>query len=154
MKAITRFKSGMAWLFLDTHAPGEARFAIMENGKLPRVTSIEGRAAGLLPKLAKAVTSKDLKKVEGICVVAGPGSFSSVRSGVLDANMIARLLKIPLVGVTVDEASDLPVLSCQLSVISDQSGSKPKPENWPLKTTQYVAPIYDKEPNITLPKHA
>ena len=81
----------MAWLFLDTHAPGEARFAILEDGKLPQITSIQGRAVGLLPKLAKTMGNKGLKKIEGVCVVAGPGSFSSVRAGVLDANMIARI---------------------------------------------------------------
>jgi tRNA A37 threonylcarbamoyladenosine modification protein TsaB len=142
----------MAWLFLDTHAPGEARFAILEDAKLPQVTSIQGRTVGLLPKLAKTMGSKGLKKIEGVCVVAGPGSFSSVRAGVLDANMIARLLDIPLIGITVDEAHDLPVLSAQLSVVSGQRNAKLKPENWPLKPAQYVAPIYDKEPNITIPK--
>lgn len=144
----------MSWLFLDTHKPGEARFAVLEEGKLPQVNVIEGRTVGLLPKLAKTMGSKGLNKVDGICVVAGPGSFSSVRAGVLDANMMARLLNIPLVGITVDEAHDLPVLSCQLSVVSDQKRSKLKPENWPLKTTLYVAPIYDKEPNITIPKQS
>ena len=131
----------MAWLFLDTHAPGEARFAILEDGKLPQITSIQGRTVGLLPKLAKTMGSKGLKKIEGVCVVAGPGSFSSVRAGVLDANMIARLLDIPLIGVTVDEAHDLPVLSHQLTA-----------GIWKQKASSYVAPIYDKEPNITIPK--
>jgi tRNA A37 threonylcarbamoyladenosine modification protein TsaB len=131
----------MAWLFLDTHAPGEARFAILEDGKLPQVTTIQGRTVGLLPKLAKTMGSKGLKKIEGVCVVAGPGSFSSVRAGVLDANMIARLLNLPLIGITVDEAHDLPVLSHQLTA-----------GIWKHKASSYVAPIYDKEPNITIPK--
>ncbi|QQR61251.1 hypothetical protein IPH19_02195 [Candidatus Uhrbacteria bacterium] len=131
----------MAWLFLDTHAPGEARFAILEDGKLPQITSIQGRTVGLLPKLAKTMGNKGLKKIEGVCVVAGPGSFSSVRAGVLDANMIARLLDIPLIGITVDEAHDLPVLSHQLTA-----------GIWKQKASSYVAPIYDKEPNITIPK--
>lgn len=131
----------MAWLFLDTHAPGEARFAILEDGKLPQITAIQGRTVGLLPKLAKTMGSKGLKKIEGICVVAGPGSFSSVRAGVLDANMMARLLDIPLVGITVDEVHDLPVLSHQLTAGILKG-----------KAASYIAPIYDKEPNITIPK--
>ena len=133
----------MAWLFLDTHAPGEARFAILEDDVLPRITSIQGRTVGLLPTLAKTMGNKGLKNIEGVCVVAGPGSFSSVRAGVLDANMIARLLRIPLVGVTVDEARDLPILSHKLLSMHES-----------LLTSDYVAPIYDKEPNITLPKLA
>ncbi|MCE9586393.1 hypothetical protein K8R04_03685 [Candidatus Uhrbacteria bacterium] len=131
----------MAWLFLDTHAPGQARFAILEEGSLPKITSIEGRTVGLLPKLSKVLGNKGLKKLQGVCVVAGPGSFSSVRAGVLDANMIARLLKIPLVGVTVDEVADLPVLSHKLFATHHS-----------IKMAEYVAPIYDKEPNITMPK--
>lgn len=133
----------MAWLFLDTHKPGEARFAWLEKEKLPLVTLIEGRANNLLPKLAKSVGAKGLKRIEGVCVVAGPGSFSSVRAGVLDANLIARLQKVPLVGVTVDEAQDLPVLSHKLFATHHS-----------LKLAAYVAPIYDKEPNITVPKPA
>jgi len=131
----------MAWLFLDTHAPGQAHFAILEEASLPKITSVEGRTVGLLPKLSKVLGTKGLKKLEGVCVVAGPGSFSSVRAGVLDANMIARLLKIPLVGVTVDEAADLPILSHKLFAMHHS-----------IKLADYVAPIYDKEPNITIPK--
>lgn len=75
-------------------------------------------------------------------MVAGPGSFSAVRAGVLQANLIARLLKLPLVGVTVDEAGDLEALHRELR--------DPR-----LKlAVPYVAPIYDKEPNITTPKPA
>lgn len=133
----------MAWLFLDTHAPGEAYFAILEEGKLPRVIKVEGRTTGLLPKLAKILGTKGINTIKGVCVVAGPGSFSSVRSGVLDANMIARLLDVPLVGVTVEESHDLPVFSHKLLST-----------HYSLLTSHYIAPIYDKEPNITLPKLA
>lgn len=133
----------MAWLFLDTHKPGEARFAWFEKDKLPAITHIEGRTNNVLPKLAKSVGSKGLKRIEGVCVVSGPGSFSSVRAGVLEANLIARLLHVPLVGITADEAHDLPILSHKLFATHHS-----------LKLAPYVAPIYDKEPNITIPKSA
>jgi hypothetical protein len=133
----------MAWLFLDTHKPGEARFAWFEKDKLPAITHIEGRTNNVLPKLAKSVGPKGLKRIEGVCVVAGPGSFSSVRAGVLEANLIARLLHVPLVGITVEEARDLPILSHKLFATHHS-----------LKLAAYVAPIYDKEPNITIPKSA
>jgi hypothetical protein len=135
----------MAWLFLDTHKPGEARFAWFEKDKLPAMTHIEGRTNNVLPKLAKSVGSKGLKRIEGVCVVAGPGSFSSVRAGVLEANLIARLLHVPLVGITVDEAHDLPILSHRLLHPTGLQA---------YKASHYVAPIYDKEPNITIPKSA
>lgn len=133
----------MSWLFLDTHAPGKTRFALFMNKRVPQVTHVEGHVTGLLPLLEKTLGKKGLKQLEGLCVVAGPGSFSSVRAGVLDANLISRLLNIPLIGVTVDEAHDLPVLSHKI-LAADHT--------W--RAVEYVAPIYDKEPNITLPKSA
>lgn len=132
----------MTWLFLDTHAPGKSRFALFEHKHVPQITNIEGHVTGLLPQLAKTLGKKGIKKIEGVCVVAGPGSFSSVRAGVLEANLIARVLKKPLIGVTVDEAHDLPVLSHRL--LASEADHR---------ATEYVAPIYDKEPNITLPKN-
>lgn len=128
----------MSWLFIDTHAPGEARFAFLEAGKEPVVTYVPGRTVNVLPLLSKKLAKQ---KLQGICVVAGPGSFSSVRAGVLEANLMSRLLKLPLVGITVDEAADLDALSSKLF-------SKASP---PVRS-DYVAPIYDKEPNITIPK--
>lgn len=70
-------------------------------------------------------------------MVAGPGTFSSVRTGVLQANLLARLLRVPLVGVLAEEARDLPKLSERL-----WSGN--------LAAATYVAPLYDAEPNITV----
>ncbi len=133
----------MAWLFLDTHEPGKARFALLGEDQLPTVTEVEGRATALLPRLAKALGSKGIRGIDGVCVVAGPGSFSSVRAGVLQANLIARLQHKPLVGVTVDESRDLPVLSHKLHA-----------SHHSVNRSEYVAPMYDKEPNITLPKNA
>lgn len=116
----------MAWLFIDTHEAGRVRLAWTENGNILKQTEKEGRASVLLPLIAK-----DMKrfKIEGVGVVAGPGSFSAVRGGVLDANMIARLLNVPLLSFEVGEAFD--------------------PTRAPV---EYVAPVYDKEPNITIPK--
>lgn len=85
--------------------------------------------------------AKDLEKMKlnGVCVVAGPGSFSAVRGGVLDANLIARLKGIPLVPVPSSDWQDLEGLAARI-----QSGE--------ISTAEYVAPIYDQEPNITIPK--
>lgn len=115
----------MAWLFIDTHEAGRVHAAWIENGRVLKEMKREGKAALLLPLIAK-----DMKrfKIEGVGVVAGPGSFSAVRGGVLDANMIARLLNVPLLPFRVGETFD--------------------PTRAPVK---YVAPIYDKEPNITIP---
>jgi len=83
------------------------------------------------------ITHHATRDILGICVVAGPGSFSSVRSGVLDANLLARLWRVPLVGVTVEDAQDLPALARRLAAEHSRGAA-------------YVAPIYDAEPNITV----
>lgn len=109
------------------------------NGARPRIKTITGSAGRLLNELAKQ--RKAFEAADGVCVVSGPGSFSSVRTGVLYANLLSRLLRIPLVGVTVDEASDLDALARQLLAT-----------RYSKFETRYVAPIYDAEPNITVPR--
>jgi len=80
---------------------------------------------------------RELGRVEGICVVEGPGAFSSVRGGVLSANVLARLLKKPLVGIHVVESEDLQALSRNL-----EAGRH--------SPTSRVLPTYTSEPNITV----
>jgi len=60
-----------------------------------------------------------------------------VRVGVLYANLLARFLKKPLVGVSVQQAVSLSTLSRDLA-----HGVHP--------TVSYAAPVYDAEPNITI----
>ncbi len=127
----------MAWLFVDTHAQGRFRYAWLEAGKVLKHVEKEERAAGLLPLVAKDLTRF---KITGVCVVKGPGSFSAVRSGVLDANLIARLLHVPLVPMSVVQGADLETVAQSLLTAAT--------------TVEYVAPEYDAEPNITIPKPA
>ncbi len=125
----------MSWLLIDTHAPGILRVGWL--GPKPSVKIYEGRSHQLLEKLGSLNALK--QKTTGVCVVKGPGSFSAVRIGVLVANLLARVLRVPLVGVSVEEASDDLSLAHELETKSHQ------PSNM-------VAPLYDAEPNITLPR--
>lgn len=127
----------MPFLFIDTATAGTCRFGVLiEGGK--GIVSVKARSGSLLPLLASRIGLVKLKKVDAICVVAGPGSFSSVRAGVLIANLIARLIGKPLLGVTVAEASDLKALFLKLS-------------KQDILWQDTVVPIYDSEPNITIP---
>ncbi|MFA6429552.1 MAG: hypothetical protein WCV84_03585 [Patescibacteria group bacterium] len=128
----------MAWLFLDTHATGIVRFGFLEGGAVA-VTTEALRAPALLPQVALALRDRPLP--EGVCVVKGPGTFSSVRSGVLDANLLARWWGVPLVGVDSAEATEerLPALSSLLQTQGKEMAQS------------YIAPVYDAEPNITRP---
>ncbi len=125
------------WVFIDTHLPRQSRLGWLRGDGRTRVRTYQGRPLLLLKQLFK--DRGRLEASAGICVVAGPGSFSSIRIGVLYANLLARLLGKPLRGIRVNEAIDL-ALVYEGCVESAYAGAT------------YVAPIYDAEPNITLPK--
>lgn len=102
------------------------------------VKTYAGRPAGLLRRLFGWERAR-LSAAVGICVVAGPGSFSAIRIGVLYANVLARLLRLPLVGVEYEATHDMVALIKGL-------------EEKTLSCSAYVTPLYDAEPNITLPR--
>jgi tRNA A37 threonylcarbamoyladenosine modification protein TsaB len=129
----------MAWLFIDTHASegfSVGTFDPADDALLVR--TYEGKSHALLPRVMETVSGT---VPDGICVVAGPGSFSAVRIGVLEANILARWWKKPLVGITVAERS-----AWLETVARLRTGS--------ITPMEYVAPIYDAEPNITLARPA
>lgn len=127
----------MDWLFIDTHARGTCHLGWLGSGVVD-VRDFEGQTGDLLVYLAKW-WPKWRQKIKGVCVVAGPGSFSAVRGGVLLANMLSRLTNLPLVGVKVAQADDL------ASLARDLTAGK-------LSAVNYVAPEYDAAPNITQAK--
>lgn len=123
------------WLFIDTSVAGLCRVGILSE-KTRTVREVKARSGALLPEIAK-IGMKKLKTAKGICVVHGPGSFSSVRAGVLIANLLARLVGVPLIGITVKDAEDLDRVFDGLS-----RGTFP--------SQSFVEPTYDSEPNITV----
>jgi hypothetical protein len=127
-----------AWLFIDTSVAGVCRVGVLD-GLRVHVREVTGRSGVLLPAIA--TFGRSLSALRGVCVVSGPGSFSSVRAGVLIANLFARVRRLPLVGVTVREADDL-------SRLSERLGAGD------LSPVSFVEPVYDAEPNITLPRSA
>ncbi len=129
----------MAWMFIDTHERQTFRYGWLDVGASSRLSprAHVGRAQHVIRLIAR--DRHLLSHASGIVVVAGPGSFSSIRMGVLTANLLARLLHKPLVGISVEEAGDLPKLARRLSKKS-------------FPTASYVAPVYDAEPNITSPR--
>lgn len=125
----------MSWLFIDTHEMGRVRVGwLSATGN--KIEEIEGRSLVALPLIEKVV-GKKRASLKGICVVEGPGSFSAVRTGVLDANLLARVWQLPLVAVDVDASRDVETLAWRLD-----AGE--------FKSSAYVAPVYDAEPNITV----
>lgn len=126
------------WIFIDSAQAGEFRVGTLSDERV-RVATVRARSHRILPEIVKRVGLSAIPSTEGVCVVAGPGSFTAVRTGVLIANLLSRLFRKPLVGITVEDASDLSRLRGQLSTADYPRSS-------------YVAPVYSSEPNITLPK--
>lgn len=77
-----------------------------------------------------------------ITVVTGPGSFSSLRVGVVVANTLAWLLKIPIISLRVGETDNDQQLYNLVTNKLKKAG----------KRFKQIRPFYNKEPNITWPK--
>lgn len=126
----------MSWLFIDTSRPDRFRFGALASAG-SKITTVHGRSNRLLPALSRQFSFSALRSLRGICVVHGPGAFSSVRGGVLAANLLARLLKKPLAGVRAGDAEPFEALATRL-------------ESGRLAPSSYVMPTYVSEPNITV----
>ena len=85
--------------------------------------------------------SDGLKKVTGVIVNAGPGSFTGLRIGLSVANTIAYTNDIPIVGIQ-DETDVEKVLQKGLSVLESRS----------VSFGGAILPHYGSEPHITQPK--
>jgi tRNA threonylcarbamoyladenosine biosynthesis protein TsaB len=107
-----------------------------DNFWLKRVAS--GRQSeSLLTSIDKLLNShkKKLKQIKTIGVVSGPGTFTSIRIGVVLANTLAYATGIPLVGIKKDEFKTVKELVQK--IISNK------------KFHKLVLPLYDREPNIS-----
>lgn len=132
------FTTAFMHLFIDTSARGRIRLAAIPDDSRRPVEERAIEPSRDLVACAQGFFEPHLRRARGIIVVAGPGSFSSIRSGVLLANLMSRLLKVPLYQVAKGaEEVDLNELREQIA-----RGS--------LRPVSYVAPVYDAEPNITI----
>ena len=83
-----------------------------------------------------------MKNLQGIATIIGPGPFTALRIGVIIANTMAYILKIPAVGIKLDEFKN----TKELIELSYKKLIKVKPN-------EILLPFYDKEPNITFKKN-
>ncbi len=129
----------MSFIYIDTRERGFANLGYL-NDKNFLCQRLSVPLGGLVAVLKKYLSRFDLAKAQGIIVVSGPGPFSSIRNGVLVANLLSRILRKPLYAV-----SGLGDINVQNIFTDIKSGH--------LKPIKYVEPIYDAEPNITMSKH-
>lgn len=123
----------MTYLFIEALGPIEFRVGLL-GPKGAKLRSVAKRSHAILGETMAAVRKA---RPDGVCVVVGPGSFTAVRTGVLVANVYARLARLPLYGIDAAQAQDLAGLYADLV-----AGAVPP--------SGYVAPVYSAEPNITL----
>lgn len=127
----------MAWLFIDTRQKDRSQIAwLPAEGDIVK-RDVRGRAKAVLSAIGKDWDS-EAPKLKGVIVASGPGSFSSIRTGVLYANLFSRFLGLPMYEVVGTDAMNL-------EEIRDLAKTGAMPNK------QYIEPRYDREPNITTP---
>lgn len=123
----------MNYLFIEAIDPISFRVGILGIRKHD-VRVVEKRSHAILGEVMKLSAKK---KIDGVCVVSGPGSFTTVRTGVLIANIFSRFKHIPLYSIDATRATDLVETYAAI-----RAGT--------IGMSAYVAPRYSSEPNITL----
>ncbi len=127
-------------LFLDSHT-ADGFFLASFDGKKWRVKIFVGKykqSEQLLPAIQKFI---DLKKLCGVAVVSGPGSFSGLRLGIMVANTLGWAKNIPVVGLELKEGETW-----------ESWCDRARKKLLKTKSGRLVAPAYGREPNITVKK--
>ncbi|MBP9863947.1 hypothetical protein KBC54_00665 [Patescibacteria group bacterium] len=126
----------MAWLFIDASEPRLFRVGSF-NTRSVKVHETAGRSHGVLIEAMRWLKKIGPESLDGVCVVSGPGSFTSIRTGVIVGTLIAKLRRVSLISVSCEQATDLERLRTACL-----SGA--------YAPVQYALPEYDTEPNITI----
>ena len=138
-------------LYINTVERGKIEFALInssDRAELDQVFLLRRRvgimqsekALFLLDSFSKKNKIK-LSNIKKIIVNRGPGSFTSVRLGIVLANTLAYGLRIPIIGVDnieLHKKEDYLKLSKLKFLPTGQAGSK-----------NFIKPYYYKEPDIT-----
>jgi len=80
----------------------------------------------------------EIKDIEGISVVNGPGGFTALRIGVVTANILSYALNIPVLGITLNEFNN-----------NEELVEKSIDKLSRAKAGEIVIPVYGREPNIS-----
>ena len=80
-----------------------------------------------------------LKNLKALAVIAGPGPFTALRIGITTANTLGWSLKLPVVGIKLNEFEN----TDELIKVINQKLKK-------VRVGQTVEPFYGREPRITI----
>ena len=133
------------YLYINTANGNDIVLALLnKQGNILKFKKIKAKykqSEKLLVNIDKIV-GRSLKKLLGVIVIKGPGSFTALRIGLTVANTMAWGLKLPIAGLMFnDEIKEKSLI---------QQGYKQVKR---IKKFKAVMPEYGKEPNITISKN-
>jgi len=155
------------YLFINTASAEFIQLALTDGqGQILVKKNIKAKykqSEKLLPgveNLLKAYGNTPLRKLQGIVVVKGPGSFTALRIGLTVANTMAFGLNIPVVGVMDGEFEKIIGEGMKklkgsieaphpLKILAGQ-GRLDQQHGRLSQRSSYVMPEYGMEPNITI----
>lgn len=134
------------YLIINTAYKDKAWVALADEAGVASVVSVSPEGNGHMDPLVgtqKALKENGvtLESLKGIVVNSGPGTFSSLRSGIVVANTLSFGLGIPVVGIPMPDERPV-VQTAALGII----------EVAKAKVEDIVSPEYGSEPNISQPK--
>lgn len=104
-------------LLIDTADPDSTSFAIFSEKKVVRKTwnSKVKQSEAILPKLCQFLNSKKIswQQIKKLAVIAGPGPYSRVRTGIAMVNALALALNLKIVPVKKDAVVNFSKLNRQ-----------------------------------------
>ncbi len=129
----------MGYLLLDTRGPGQASLQWGTDQFVAwQAEGVPNAFLGLVRERRDLLT----RELEGVVVASGPGRFSALRVGVLYAHLLARWFRVPLFEAFPEDLAD--EMARDQLLASVRAGRRPP--------AAIIAPRYDREPNITLPR--
>lgn len=88
------------YLIIDTSSKKSLALSVSRKTVKKNIWNADFRhSEKLLPKISGLVGSSDLKRIKGIGVVSGPGSYTGLRVGVAVANALGYAQKVPLIEI-------------------------------------------------------
>ena len=131
-------------LVIDTANNEKAFLGLWDKTWLSQIEWAAGRnlSADIMIKLDQLFETADreIEKITGLIINAGPGSFTGLRIGISVANTIAYSLNIPIVGVTEPKTAQ---------ALFELGDRKLQQES---HFRQPISPEYGREPNLSQPK--
>ncbi|MDD3285012.1 MAG: hypothetical protein PHZ07_05450 [Patescibacteria group bacterium] len=125
-------------LYINTSVRNFLEFAIIENDDVfllkRKVNLLQSENALFLLDFILKKYKLNLKDIEKIIVNRGPGSFTSVRLGIVIANTLSYGLKTPIFGIE----------NVEITKKADYLDLQKNAQKY-----DFVRPYYDREPDIT-----